>query len=236
MPIGTVRHQFEGFRQQGISGQYGDRFSKCFVTGGFSSAEVVIVDSRKIVVDERVRVDHLQSTAVRQNFIPLTSRGLKGGDRQNGTNPLTSSKEAMSDRLVNRSGGFRFSWKTSLKSRIDDLFLFLQISFDFHKDNHSALKYPFRLRRRSLPIHPHPRSPPPKGEATFYSVLSLPKDRRVVVLKSLPYPSGGSRPSSLLHPVSDYKNAKAEFPPQRVLKTLPRKCPPLLIWRPSSPV
>jgi hypothetical protein len=68
-----VRHQFEGFRQKSISSQDGDRFSKCLVTGGFTPPIVIIVDGRKIIMNERISVDHLQGTGKRENPAPLSS-------------------------------------------------------------------------------------------------------------------------------------------------------------------
>jgi hypothetical protein len=53
----------EGAGLQRVAGQDGDGLAEDHVTGGLAAAQVVVVQSRQVVVDERVGVEHLEGRA-----------------------------------------------------------------------------------------------------------------------------------------------------------------------------
>jgi hypothetical protein len=91
------------------------------MAGRFASSIVIIIHGRKVVMDERVSMDHLQSAGKREDAIPLSSNCLKGSDRKNGTNPFSSIEKTIPDGPAEGIGKFdlpfslRGVWEISLK-------------------------------------------------------------------------------------------------------------------------
>src|SRR4030042_4026139 len=81
---------------------------------------------------------HLPSARKGQDFVSLSPYLLKGGDGQDGTNPLSSAKKAVPHGLVKRGWEIRFPallcpvGQIVLQSSIHDLFFLLEIFFDIH--------------------------------------------------------------------------------------------------------
>ena len=53
----------EGAGLQSVTGQDGDSLAEGHVAGGLAAAQLVVVQSGQIVVDERIGVEHLQGRA-----------------------------------------------------------------------------------------------------------------------------------------------------------------------------
>ena len=60
---GQLRDGLEGEGLERVTGEDGDGFSEGDVAGRLAAAEIVIVECGKVVVDERVGVDHLERGA-----------------------------------------------------------------------------------------------------------------------------------------------------------------------------
>jgi hypothetical protein len=92
------------------------------MAGRFPPSSVVIIHGREVVMDERISMDHLQSTGKREDVISFSPNRLKSSDRENGTNPFSSVDETVSDGLVKGIRklllpfSLRRTWKISLKS------------------------------------------------------------------------------------------------------------------------
>ena len=53
----------EGEGLEGVAGEDGDGVAEDFMAGRFAAAEIVVVEGREVIVDERVGVDHLDGGA-----------------------------------------------------------------------------------------------------------------------------------------------------------------------------
>ena len=54
---------FKGAGLQRVAGQNGDGLAEGHVAGGLAAAQIVVVQSRQVVVDQRVGVQHLEGRA-----------------------------------------------------------------------------------------------------------------------------------------------------------------------------
>src|SRR4030043_292720 len=108
------------------------------MAGGFPPAKVIIIHGRKVVMDERVSMDHLQSAGKREDVISLSSNRLESSDRKNGTNPFSSIEETVPDGSVKGIRGLhlpfslRRIWEISLKGRVNNHFFLLKIFLNIH--------------------------------------------------------------------------------------------------------
>ena len=59
-----------------VSGEDGDGFAENDVAGGLAAAEIVVVERRQIVVDERIGVQHLDGCAE----VFYSGEGIAAGD------------------------------------------------------------------------------------------------------------------------------------------------------------
>ncbi len=64
----------EGAGLQRVAGQDGDGLAKGHVAGGLAAAQVVVVEGRQVVVDERVGVEHLEGRAQPLNALRAACR------------------------------------------------------------------------------------------------------------------------------------------------------------------
>ena len=66
----------EGARLQSVAGENSYCFSELHVAGGLAAAQIVVIQRRQVVVNQRVGVQHLQSRAQ-----PGNSLGHRAGNR-----------------------------------------------------------------------------------------------------------------------------------------------------------
>ncbi len=94
--------------EQRIAGEDGHGFAEDFVAGRLAAAIVVVVERGKIVVDQRIGVDHFERTGgfedARQfyRFAPDRSRGRFEAEQR--TDALASGEEAVAHRPMDRLG------------------------------------------------------------------------------------------------------------------------------------
>jgi len=79
------------------------------VIGRLPSPQIVIIHCRKVIMDERIGMDHLDSHGSRDNGRRLTPNRLSGRDRKNRAYPLPACKEAVVHRLI--KGGRILLWR-----------------------------------------------------------------------------------------------------------------------------
>ena len=84
---------FKGAGLQRVAGQDGDGLAEGHVAGGLAAAQVVVVQSRQVVMDERVGVQHLEAAPSRS--IPSGKPAGNGHRRLHGQHrpqPLAAGK------------------------------------------------------------------------------------------------------------------------------------------------
>ena len=74
------------------------------MVGGFSTAEVVVVHAREVVVDERHGVDHLDGAGGGEGGFLVAAYELAGGDAEQGADPLAAGEEGVAHGLVDPLG------------------------------------------------------------------------------------------------------------------------------------
>ena len=97
---------FEGESEEGVSGEEGDGFAELDVAGGESSAEVVVIESGEVVVDEGEGVDHLERATGVEGGLFVASDGLGGEEDERGAETLSGSERGVAHGLVELGGGF----------------------------------------------------------------------------------------------------------------------------------
>jgi len=94
---------FESPRLQGVAGQDGNGFAKGLVAGGLATAQIVVVKSRQVVVDQRVSVEHLDGRAqtldARRKMAGNGDSGFVGEQR---AQPLSAGEDGVAHGAVNR--------------------------------------------------------------------------------------------------------------------------------------
>ena len=98
-----ARQHLVGVGLQRVAGKDGRRLAKSFVAGGTAAAQVVVVERRQVVVDERVGVQHLQRRA---QFLDAGGNAaldhLRGFHAEDGPQALAAGEDAMPHGLVDR--------------------------------------------------------------------------------------------------------------------------------------
>src|SRR5207302_10656649 len=97
----TVTDRSKRERLQGIAGQDGGRFTKFYVAGGLSAAQVIVVHRRQIVVNKRISVDHFQRASCTNQIFVLRPEGLACGYQQSRAKSLAAGKQTPANRRVN---------------------------------------------------------------------------------------------------------------------------------------
>src|SRR3989304_5099856 len=123
-----VRHQFEGLGQEGVTCKNAHCLSKHLMTGQLPPAIVIIIHGGEVIVYKGVGMDHLQGTGKRKNSVSLSSGCLKGCHGQDGANPFSSRKKAITNGAVERSRKLHLFWKISLKGFIQNYFFLPEIA------------------------------------------------------------------------------------------------------------
>ena len=106
--IGQFRQNLITTSHERIAREDRHGLAKNFVARGHPSAQIVIVQRRKIVVDERVCVNHFDGARKRQQHSSSASHTLPGSQNKNGPDPLASRKHGITHSTVNRRGFLRF--------------------------------------------------------------------------------------------------------------------------------
>ena len=100
-----IRQSFESQRQQRVARQNGGGFAKLFMASGLATAQVVVIERRQIVVNQRISVNKLQRAGHRQNRRASHDSAMKiraASRHRIGPHALAASKYAVAQRVVNR--------------------------------------------------------------------------------------------------------------------------------------
>ena len=79
VPALLGQHEPERLREEAVAGQDRHVLAEGDVAGGLPAPQDVVVHRGKVVMDERVRVDHLDGGRERQDMVGRPAQGLCGG-------------------------------------------------------------------------------------------------------------------------------------------------------------
>ncbi len=91
--------KFEGERQQAVAREDGSRLVERAMTGRSAASQIVVIHRRKIVVDQGIRVNHLQRAGGRQSVFKGAPTGFGREQTEHGPEPLAAGERAISHRL-----------------------------------------------------------------------------------------------------------------------------------------
>jgi len=74
----------KGLGQEAVSGENGDGFAEYLVVGGSATAEIVVIHTGQVVMDEGIGVDTLDGTGGGQGGDFVATGGPGGGEAKNG--------------------------------------------------------------------------------------------------------------------------------------------------------
>ena len=96
-------NQSEGLRQQGVAGKHRDSLAEDLVRGGATAPEIIVIHAGKVIVNQRVGVDHLHGASRGEDRLQiLHSTGFGGGQSQDGSQALAPGKQAVTYSLMDR--------------------------------------------------------------------------------------------------------------------------------------
>lgn len=93
-----------------VSGKNGDVFAEDSVVSGLPAAEIVVVDAREVVVDQRHGVEHFDGASCRHSDGGFASDELASGEAENGSDAFASGEEGVAhgfvdlERFLERNG------------------------------------------------------------------------------------------------------------------------------------
>ena len=97
---GSRQDQAVGRRLEGVSRQYRQGLTVNLVVGGLAPAEIVVIHTRQIIVDQRIRVDQFQSAANRHGLVPVQTAQPGKFQRHYRTQPLAAGENAIPHGLI----------------------------------------------------------------------------------------------------------------------------------------
>ena len=106
-PCTAHGHHFEGPAEQSIASENGHGIAVDLVVGGATTAQIIVIHRRQIVMDQRHGVDHLQGHCRRHRQRGITADQLTGCKAENRSEPLASSQERIAHRLAKRLRSLR---------------------------------------------------------------------------------------------------------------------------------
>ena len=112
---------FVGVGLQAVPGENRDGIAKHFVGGGAAAAQVIVVEGRQVVVDERVGMQHFQRGAqVLDAGRNATGDNASGFHAEDGAQAFASGKYAVAHRLMNGRGILRGRRKQPFQGLVGD--------------------------------------------------------------------------------------------------------------------
>ena len=99
-----LAHHLEGVDAEGVACHHGSSFAKLLVARELSTAVVVVIDTRKVIVDkaERVaeRVEHFESARCKPNLVSLAAKHVERGLGKTRTQALATCEHGVTHSLV----------------------------------------------------------------------------------------------------------------------------------------
>jgi hypothetical protein len=90
----------EGLGEKGIASQQRNSLAKDLMVSQLPPSEIIVVQGREIVVDDRIGMDELEGAGKGEEQFMLSSEELSSSQGQDGTKPLSSGENAITHRLI----------------------------------------------------------------------------------------------------------------------------------------
>jgi len=114
-----ARQHFKGAREQPIARENGHGFAEYFVVCGASAAQVVVVESGKIVVDQRISMDEFESAGHGEHAAWRVGEYARALQAENRPDALASRENTVAHGTMNNRGRLRFRGQERVQGRID---------------------------------------------------------------------------------------------------------------------
>src|SRR6266478_5978976 len=175
---GCCADGFERESQQRVSGQDGYGFAKFFVASRFAAAEVVVVESGQVVVDQGIGVDHFDGASGMQRGGNVGHEDSRRLEAQNRADALASGKNAVAHGLMDGSWARGFAREKTLEGGVDGQAVFFKEGGELHRGG-SGMGHESRarLKLRSLFLTPFPAR---RARPRVFRRLSSAESRRVL--------------------------------------------------------
>ena len=121
------RKHLKGERQQSIAGENCHSVAENFVTRRTSAAQVIVVERRQIVVNQRICVDQLQSAGCVRDTLAIALLPPERPHTQDRSYPLPACEQAVPHRFVNIVRRLGFGRNPAIKRSFHELALRLQV-------------------------------------------------------------------------------------------------------------
>ena len=89
--------------QERVAGKDGNGLAEARVAAWLAAAQVVVVERRQIVVNQRKGMDELKRTRAREHVLNIDVKGLGGSQRQNGPDALAPTEQRVASGLAELS-------------------------------------------------------------------------------------------------------------------------------------
>ena len=140
--------RLKGQRQQRVAGQNRHRLAKFLMASGLPAPQIIIVESGKIVVNQRIGMDEFKRASHGQDRTHLAREYAKGLDAQNRANPLAARKHAVAHRLMNERRPFILRGQEPLEFGVHQPAVLFKKRGKFHPfEGRSGLLFVVRFER-----------------------------------------------------------------------------------------
>ena len=122
-----AQHDLEGERQQSVACEHRDSIAKNLVVRGLAASIVVVVHRGQIVVNQGIRMNHLNGASRRQEGRAILADGISRRHQEHGAQTFAARHEAVFHRLFQRliiRGHFLQLAQKSLFHQVGTLFPF----------------------------------------------------------------------------------------------------------------
>jgi len=163
--IGVDRSCADGFKsesQECVTGQNGDGFAELLVASRLPTAEVVVVERRKIIMDEGISVDKFDGASGIEGRRNVGSEDASGFETEDGANAFAAGEDGIAHGFVNRRRRCRGRREKAFQRRVDEFEILVEKIRKSHRgvlrrSGHRAgarwIRLRPRARRARLPLY-----------------------------------------------------------------------------------
>ena len=126
----TCAQHLKGERQKSVAGENRHRVAENFVTSRTATAQIVVIERRQIVVNQRIRMDQLQRTGSVLERFAIALLPPARPHTQHRPYPLPACEQTVPHRFVDILRRFGFGRNPAIQRSFHELALLLQIVVD----------------------------------------------------------------------------------------------------------
>ncbi len=130
--VREVAEKLERECMEGISSEHSNRFTVDLMAGGLSTAEVVVVHAREVIMDEREGMKHLESTGSWKSRISCLAESLGGDQTEDRPEPFAAGEDAVAHGFVQVRGWRLRCGKQGVEGVIDACAVVSNVSLEVH--------------------------------------------------------------------------------------------------------